>query len=122
MGVNAPNVKTWAYVLSALFPGIIGALFFFKNGNIEPLPAFRLHMSIEFIVMVMLGGQGTVFGPLIGAAGYQWLRGFLLTNPLFKNIQLAVAGVLLLIIILFVPAGFVGWLRSRLPKLRRYIL
>jgi branched-chain amino acid transport system permease protein len=121
MGVNAPNAKTWAYVLSAVFPGIIGALFFFKNGNIEPLPAFRLHMSIEFIVMVMLGGQGTILGPLVGAAGYQWLRGFLLTNPLFKDIQLAVAGVLLLIIILFVPAGFVGWLRSRLPRLRRLL-
>lgn len=119
MGVNAPNAKTWAYVLSAVFPGIIGALFFFKNGNIEPLPAFRLHMSIEMIVMVMLGGQGTIFGPLIGASGYQWLRGFLLTNPLFKNIQLAVAGVLLLIIILFVPAGLVGWLRVRFPRLRR---
>jgi branched-chain amino acid transport system permease protein len=122
MGVNAPDAKTWAYVISALFPGIIGALFFFKNGNIEPIPAFRLHMSIEFIVMVMLGGQGTVLGPLIGAAGYQWLRGFLLTSPLFKNIQLAVAGVLLLIIILFVPAGFVGWFRRRFPKLRRYFL
>lgn len=121
MGVNAPNAKTWAYVLSAVFPGIIGALFFFKNGNIEPLPAFRLHMSIELIVMVMLGGQGIVFGPLVGAAGYQWLRGFLLTNALFKNIQLAVAGVLLLIIILFVPAGLVGWLRMRFPKLRRFI-
>jgi branched-chain amino acid transport system permease protein len=121
MGVNAPNAKTWAYVLSAIFPGIIGALFFFKNGNIEPIPAFRLHMSIEFIVMVMLGGQGTVFGPLVGAAGYQWLRGFLLTNALFKNIQLSVAGALLLIIILFVPAGLVGWLRGRLPRLRRLL-
>lgn len=122
MGVNAPNAKTWAYVLSAVFPGIIGALFFFKNGNIEPVPAFRLHMSIELIVMVMLGGQGTIFGPLVGGAGYQWLRGFLLTNALFKNIQLAVAGVLLLIIILFVPAGLVGWLRSRFPRLRRFLL
>jgi branched-chain amino acid transport system permease protein len=121
MGVNAPNAKTWAYVLSAIFPGIIGALFFFKNGNIEPIPAFRLHMSIEFIVMVMLGGQGTVFGPLIGAAGYQWLRGTLLTSAIFKNIQLTVAGVLLLIIILFVPGGLVGWLRGRFTKLRRLV-
>lgn len=121
MGVHAPNAKTWAYVISAVFPGIIGALFFFKNGNIEPIPAFRLHMSIEFIVMVMLGGQGTVLGPLVGASGYQWLRGFLLTNSLFKDIQLAVAGILLLIIILFVPAGFVGWLRNRLPRLRRLL-
>ncbi|MCB9422544.1 MAG: branched-chain amino acid ABC transporter permease [Ardenticatenaceae bacterium] len=121
MGVKAPDAKTWAYVLSAVFPGILGVLFFFKNGNIEPAPAFRLHLSIEMIVMVMLGGQGTVFGPILGGAGYQRLRGFLLTNSLFKDIQLAVAGLLLLIIVLFIPAGIVGWLRHRFPKLRRVL-
>ena len=121
MGVVTPNAKTWAYVLSAILPGIVGVLFFFKNGNIEPPDAFRLHFSIEFIVMVMLGGQGTVLGPVLGAVGYQRLRGFLLTNPLFKNIQLSVAGVLLLIIILFIPAGAIGWLRQQFPRLRRFL-
>ena len=121
MGVVAPNAKTWAYVLSAAFPGMVGVLFFFKNGNIEPPDAFNLHQSIETIVMVMLGGHGTVLGPLLGSAIYQRLRGLLLVSPLFKNIQLAVAGVLLLIIILFVPAGVVGWLRGRFPRLRRVL-
>lgn len=121
MGVTTPDAKTWAYVLSAILPGIVGVLFFFKNGNIEPPDAFRLHFSIEFIVMVMLGGQGTVLGPVLGAIGYQRLRGFLLTNALFKNIQLSVAGALLLVIILFIPAGAVGWLRQRFTKLRRFL-
>lgn len=121
MGVVAPSAKTWAYVLSAVFPGMIGVLFFFKNGNIEPPDAFNLHQSIETIVMVMLGGHGTVLGPLLGSAIYQRLRGLLLVSPLFKNIQLAVAGALLLIIILFVPAGVVGWLRGRFPRLRRVL-
>lgn len=122
MGVVTPSAKTWAYVISAVFPGMIGVLFFFKNGNIEPHDAFRLHMSIEWLVMVMLGGYGTVFGPLIGAAGYQRLRGMLLVSPVFKNIQLAVAGALLLVIILFVPSGIAGWLRARFPKLRRVLV
>jgi branched-chain amino acid transport system permease protein len=119
IGVVAPSAKTWAYVLSAFFPGLIGVLFFFKNGNVEPLPAFPLHLSIEMIVMVMMGGQGTVFGPIIGAAGYQRIRGYLVTSPVFKNIQLAVAGVVLLVIVLFVPAGLIGWIRNRFPKTRR---
>jgi branched-chain amino acid transport system permease protein len=119
IGVVAPSAKTWAYVLSAVFPGMIGVLFFFKNGNVEPLPAFPLHLSIEMIVMVMMGGQGTVFGPIIGAAAYQRIRGWLLVSPVFKNIQLAVAGVVLLVIVLFVPAGLIGWLRHRFPKTRR---
>ncbi len=118
MGVVAPTAKTWAYVLSAIFPGIIGTLFFFKNGNVEPHPAFPLHLSIETIVMVMLGGQGTVLGPILGAAGYQRLRGLLVTSSVFKNIQLSIAGAVLLLIVLFVPAGVIGWLRSRFPRLR----
>jgi branched-chain amino acid transport system permease protein len=121
MGVHTPWSKTWAYVLSAIFPGIVGVLFFFKNGNVEPPDAFRLHLSIEMIVMVMLGGQGTVLGPLIGATAYERLRGYLLTSPLFKDLQLTLAGLLLLIIILFVPSGVVGWLRGRFPRLRRVL-
>jgi branched-chain amino acid transport system permease protein len=122
MGVTTPNAKTWAYVLSALLPGMVGVLFFFKNGNVEPADAFRLQFSIETLVMIMLGGQGTVIGPVLGAAGYQRLRGFLLTNPTFKNYQLTLAGALLLLIILFIPAGVIGWLRNRIPGLRRILV
>ncbi|NOZ04787.1 MAG: branched-chain amino acid ABC transporter permease [Chloroflexi bacterium] len=121
MGVVAPDAKTWAFVLSAIFPGLIGVLFFFKNGNIEPEDAFRLQLSIEMIVMLMLGGQGTVLGPVIGGATYQRVRGFLLTSPIFKNMQLAVAGLLLLLIVLFIPSGAVGWLRARNDTLRRLL-
>ncbi len=121
MGVVPHNAKTWAFILSAILPGMVGVLFFFKNGNIEPAGAFRLHYSIENLVMVMLGGQGTVLGPVLGAFGYQRLRGFLVTNPIFKNIQLSIAGGLLLLIVLFIPAGAVGWLRNRFPRLRRVL-
>lgn len=119
MGVRTPRAKTLAYVISAIIPGMVGVLFFFKNGQLEPHDAFKLHTSIETIVMVMLGGQGTVLGPLIGAATYNTLRVYLLTSPLFQNLQLAIAGLLLLLIVLFVPSGVVGWLRSRFPALRR---
>jgi len=121
MGVNAPRAKTLAFILSAFFPGIIGTLFFFKNGNIEPGDAFRLQMSIETLVMIMLGGQGTVLGPIIGAAAYQQLRTYLLTSPIFKSLHLAFAGLALLVIVLFIPAGIVGWLRARFPVLRRVL-
>lgn len=121
MGVFAPNAKTWAYVLSAIIPGMIGVLFFFKNGNVEPHDAFPLHASIELLVMVMLGGQGTVLGPILGAFAYQGMRGYLVTSDFFKDIQLSVSGALLLIIVLFIPAGAVGWLRHRSALLRRVL-
>ena len=121
MGVNAPRFKTIAYMISAFFPGIIGTLFFFKNGNVEPDDAFRLQMSIEILVMVMLGGLGTVLGPVVGAVAYERLRGYLVTSPIFKNLHLAFAGLSLLLIVLFVPAGLIGWLRARFPRLRRVL-
>lgn len=121
MGVRTPSAKTMAYVLSAIIPGMMGVIFFFRNSSIEPHEAFRLTRSIEMIVMVMLGGQGTVQGPLVGAALYEAIRSFLLTSPLFKDLQLAFAGLLLLLIILFVPSGVVGWLRSRYRKLWRVL-
>jgi branched-chain amino acid transport system permease protein len=121
MGVFAPRAKTWAYVLSAVIPGMIGVLFFFKNGNVEPHDAFPLHSSIELLVMVMLGGQGTVLGPILGAFAYQGMRGFLVTSTFFKDIQLSVSGALLLVIVLFIPAGAIGWLRHRMPALRRVL-
>ncbi len=121
MGIHTPKVKTMAYILSAILPGIIGVIFFFRNSSVQPAGAFRLHRSIEMIVMVMLGGQGTVQGPLVGAALYEALRSYLLTSPLFKDLQLAIAGVLLLLIILFVPSGVIGWLRHRFKGLWRVL-
>ena len=121
MGVVAPDAKTWAYVLSAIIPGMVGMLFFFKNGNVEPHVAFPLHASIELLVMVMLGGQGTVLGPILGAFAYQGMRGYLVTSDFFKDIQLSVSGAVLLLIILFIPAGAIGWLRHRFEPLRRVL-
>jgi branched-chain amino acid transport system permease protein len=121
MGVKAPRDKTKAFVLSAFFPGMVGVLFFFKNGNVEPGDAFRLQMSLEILVMVMLGGMGTVLGPMLGAFALERLRGYLLTSVMFKSLHLAVAGVILLLIILFVPGGAIGWLRNRFPRWRQVL-
>ncbi len=128
LGIVTPNVKTLAFISSAFLPGMLGVLFFFKNGNVEPGDAFRLGFSIESLVMIMLGGQGTLLGPVIGALGYQRLRGLLLTSNAMigtlalKDFQLVIAGLLMLLIILFIPAGLVGWLRQRIPALRRILV
>ncbi len=121
MGVKAPQDKTKAFLISAFFPGLIGTLYFFKNGNVEPDDAFRFQMSLEILVMVMLGGNGMLLGPVIGAFAYERLRGYLLTSVIFKNLHLATSGLVLLLIVLFVPGGAVGWLRDRLPRLRRWL-
>lgn len=121
LGIQPARYKVIAYAISAFFPALAGAIFFFKNGIIEPGPAFSLTASIEGLVAVMLGGFGTVAGPLVGALVYDRLRAFLLTSGTFSELHVAVAGVLLLLIVLFVPAGLIGELRRRVSGLRRYI-
>ncbi len=121
MGVKAPLDKTKAFLISAFFPGLIGTLYFFKNGNVQPEDAFRFQMSLEVLVMVMLGGMGTLLGPVLGAFAYERLRGYLLTSVIFKNLHLATTGLILLLLVLFVPGGGVGWLRKRFPGWRRWL-
>ncbi len=121
LGIAPARAKVIAYVVSAFFPALAGAIFFFKNGIIEPGAAFDLLRSIESLVMVMLGGIGTVAGPIVGAALYEWFRGFLITNETFSSLHLFIAGVLLLVVVLFVTAGIVGWSRQRFALVRRYV-
>ncbi len=121
MGVKAPQDKTKAFLISAFFPGLIGTLYFFKNGNVEPDDAFRFQMSLEILVMVMLGGKGLLLGPIVGAFAYERLRGYLIISPIFKDLHLALSGLILLLIVLFVPGGVVGWFRERFPRSRRWL-
>jgi branched-chain amino acid transport system permease protein len=69
----------------------------------------------------MLGGQGTIVGPALGAYLYEELRGWLLTSETFANFQLVIAGVLLLVIVQFAPDGLMGFFYRRWPRLRRFL-
>ncbi|HTP60906.1 MAG TPA: branched-chain amino acid ABC transporter permease [Burkholderiales bacterium] len=121
LGVPAPRYKAIVYSLSAFLPAVAGGLYFFKGAFIQPPDAFDLQLSTEVIVIAMLGGQGTVAGPAIGAFLYEQLRGWLLTSPTFANFQLVVAGALLLAIVLFAPGGLMGSLYRRWPRLRGFL-
>ncbi len=121
LGVRTPRHKALAYTVSAFFPAIAGGLFFFKSGIIEPNGAFDLSLSIEVIVMIMLGGYGTVTGPLLGAFLYEELRGYLLTSPTISQLQLVIAGALLLAMVLFAPGGLVGFIHQRWPRSRTFL-
>ncbi len=121
LGVNTTVYKAIIYSVSAFLPAVAGALMFFKNGMIDPQIAFELIASIEGIVMMMLGGQGTVVGAALGAGLYERLRSSLLTSPKLSNFHLVIAGGLLLLVILFAPGGLIGWLYKLVPRARKVI-
>ncbi len=121
LGVPTPRYKAYAYCVSAFLPAVAGGLYFFKGAFIQPTDAFDLQFSTEAIVIAMLGGQGTVFGPAIGGYLYEELRGWLLTSDTFSNYQLVVAGILLLVIVLFAPGGLMGWIHQHWPRSRKFL-
>ncbi len=122
LGIHTSRYKLLAFAVSSFFPAVVGTIFFFKNANIEPAEAFALRTSIETIVMVMLGGAGTVLGPIGGALAYERLRSSLITAPpAISQLQLFLSGAILLLIVLFIPEGVVGYLRRRFARLRRIL-
>ena len=121
LGVPTSLYKALVYSASAFLPAIAGGLYFFKSAFIQPSDAFDLTLSTEAIVIAMLGGQGTVTGVALGAYLYEELRGYLLTSETFANFQLVVAGALLLLIVLFFPAGLMGWIYARFPRTQKVL-
>ena len=121
LGVPTPLYKAMAYSVSAFLPAVAGCLYFFKSAFIQPVDAFDLSFSTEAVVMVMLGGQGTIAGPAIGAFLYEELRGWLLTSATFSNFQLVIAGAILLVIVTFAPGGVMGFIHRYLPKSRKFL-
>lgn len=118
LGVPTRLYKALAYSVSAFLPALAGGLYFFKSAFIQPVDAFDLGLSTEAMVIVMLGGQSTITGPAIGAYLYEELRGWLLTSETFSNFQMVISGALLLVIVLFVPGGLMGWIYGRWPRLK----
>ncbi|MGC8503113.1 branched-chain amino acid ABC transporter permease [Desulfurella sp.] len=121
LGIKTKFYKSLAYATSAFFPAIAGGVFAFKAGNIEPSGAFNLVKSIEMIVMVMLGGYGSVAGSALGALIYEKIKGMLLVMPYVKDLHLAVSGLILLIIVQFAPSGIVGFLTKYFKKLQKVL-
>jgi branched-chain amino acid transport system permease protein len=121
LGVNTTVFKAIIYSVSAFLPAVAGALMFYKNGMIDPSIAFEFMLSLEGIVMLMLGGKGTVVGAALGGGLYEKLRSYLLTSPKFSNFQLVIAGGLLLLVVLFAPGGLIGWLYRLVPRARKVI-
>jgi branched-chain amino acid transport system permease protein len=121
LGVNTTVYKSIIFSISAFLPAVAGTLMFYKNGMIDPSIAFEFMLSLEGIVMLMLGGQGSVIGAALGAGMYERLRSTLLTSASLSNFHLVIAGGLLLLVVLFAPGGLIGWVYRFLPRSKEVI-
>jgi branched-chain amino acid transport system permease protein len=109
VGVNVFAYKVWAFTLSALMASAAGGCYASMVSFIEPNDAFNIVTSIEIPVMVMLGGAGTLVGPLIGATTFAVLNEFVWIN--FISFHTAILGLLIVFIIYMLPNGIFGALQ-----------
>jgi branched-chain amino acid transport system permease protein len=114
MGLNTTRYKTAAFALSSVYVGFVGAVYASWVSYIDPAEAFDVLISVKPIIMVLLGGAGTVLGPIYGAFV------FLIFDELvwrsFLEVHLGVLGLIVVLLILFLPKGLLG---TEFPRLFR---
>ena len=128
MGINTTRAKTLAFAVSAALTGAIGAAYAFQQVTIFPERLFDVDITVLMVVMVVLGGSGTVLGPVLGAIAIayasEWLRAHL------TSVHTLVLGGLIIVAVILLPQGFTNYLRdaaatrrySLLENVRRYRL
>ena len=103
VGVDTTRYKVYAYTLSAMFCGTVGAAYASWTGYIDPSDSFSIIMTVKVPVMCLLGGAGTVLGPVVGTAAFLLLEEFLWAN--FLEYNRAILGAIIVVLIFFLPGG-----------------
>ncbi len=117
MGIHTRRYKTVAWCVSAFFLGISGTLFGNMVGFVEPLEvAFpTVTFGIFMVAMSLLGGKGTLWGPVIGAVAFHFIKE--LTWAHMLGWQWVALGLIIVVNVVFFQQGILGWVRDRRPDL-----
>ena len=117
LGLRTTRHKIIAWCIAAFFLGIAGGLVGHINGFIDPRGiAFNgATYGVWMILMAILGGKGTLWGPVIGAALFHAINELFWTH--LYGWQFVAMGVLIVIIVVFFPHGILGTLKRRYPQL-----
>jgi len=110
-GINTTAHKVIAFMTAAFLTGIVGAFWAYQNTYIDPDVVFIEKRTVEMVMMSMLGGLGTVWGPPLGAATLYFLQDLVWGK--FLQYHLLILGLLLILLVLFVPEGILGTLGDR---------
>ncbi|MEE9257012.1 MAG: branched-chain amino acid ABC transporter permease [bacterium] len=106
VGVDTTKYKILAFVLSGIFPAMGGGVYAYRAAFLEAIDVFDILFSIKAILMSMLGGVGTVMGPLVGAFLMEYLADFLWVQ--FTEFHSLFLGIIIVLVVLFVPNGLMA--------------
>ena len=115
LGVNVGKNKLIVYLIAALFTSLAGSVFFINKGTIYPDSGFNISWTISMVFIVIIGGVGTVEGPVVGAVVYVLMYEYLAHYPGWSNIIL---GAFSILVILFMPKGIVGSVKDLTNKIK----
>ncbi len=106
LGVPTERYKTAAFVIGAFLVGVSGAFYAYSLGYFTTSSVFRIDFSLNMIVYTLIGGIGTLAGPLIGTAVMLFLTQIVLGSLL--DIHLMITGAVVVLIVLLAPGGILG--------------
>ena len=116
MGVNTTMVKVLTFAISAFFMGAAGAIMATKWIYVDPTVAFNMFYSFMPVLMAVFGGMGQLYGPVIGAAIFAYTERTLRLE--FSYYYMLAFGIILILVILFLPGGLVGLIPKLWNRLR----
>ncbi len=111
VGVNTHITKLTAYCLSAFFLGLFGGIEAYWITYITPTDAFSVHKTVQMVIMTLLGGMGTMLGPVVGACFLTLIAEFL--GAAFVEYYLILIGLVIIVVIQVAPQGLIGFLKQR---------
>jgi branched-chain amino acid transport system permease protein len=116
-GINTRWYKVMAFALSAFFIGFVGGIWGYTLTYLRPVAFLAIAIAARMVLMAIIGGRGTVAGPVVGALVIFAVDEFAVRQFGDTSLNIVVAGALLVVSLLFFPQGIVGSLRDsgRLP-------
>lgn len=116
LGIDTNKYKGIAWFTSAALTALVGGVYAYWITFIDPVSVFLVDISVTMIIMVLLGGTGTVFGPIIGAFLLEIVSEF--TWNEFLELHTAVLGLIMVLFIIFLPGGLTTSFQGGKPSWR----
>lgn len=112
LGINTRLYKILAYSLSAYFPAAAGAIWGYSLGYLRPSVFFTIGIAAQMVLMAIIGGRGTVAGPVLGAIVLVTLNEAAVTKLGSSELNIVFTGGFLVLVVIFLRRGIVGTLKQ----------
>ena len=112
-GVPIFRSKLFCMMISSFITGMCGGVYYIMQVWIQPYAAFSINWTVAAVFIVVIGGIGTIAGPVIGGIIYVFLSQYLATLSQIGSLNMVILGVIAVAVILAAPKGIIGTLQSR---------